>query len=86
MNGPMFSSDPETVTVYQFQGDGGETDQLVMRTLKKTRRAVSKQYQFYFVERKHQQGIFESAYKNRIQKAVKRKEHTNDTRVGRIIH
>ena len=85
-NGNVILADTETPSIYQFNGDGSETDQLIMQTTKDSRKAVSKQYPFFFLERKHQKGKFESAYDNKVQKAKHGTEHIVVTNTGKMIY
>ena len=77
---------PDTLPIYTFGGSGGDTDQLIMKTPRKSKRTVSNEYPFYFLERKLAKGKFEGPYKNQPIKAIRGNEHTVTTEDGRTIH
>ena len=78
------SAKPDTLQVYSFNGAGGVSDQLPMKT-KKNAKGVSN-YPFFFLEKKHQRNKFESAYSDKPQLAVSGTKHTITTPNGRILH
>ena len=47
----FLSEKPDTLPVYTFGGSGGDTDQLVMKTPRKTKKTVSDKYPCYFLEK-----------------------------------
>ena len=65
----IISEKPDTIPIYTFNGDGGSTDQLIMRSQKKQKKLVSERFPFYFLEKKHSKGKFESAYSNKTTKS-----------------
>ena len=72
--------------MYTFGGSGGDTDQLVMKTPRKTKKTVSDKYPFYFSRKKLVKGKFEGPYQENPQIAVSGTDHTVMTQDGRIIH
>ena len=73
---------PDTVAIYSF----GDTDQLIMKTPRKSRKPVSKNLPFYFLEKKPIKNKFEGSYQNQPKKAITETEHTVTTEDGRVIH
>ena len=85
MNGNYISAKPDTVQVYSFSGEGGQSDLLPMKAPRKTKEAVSN-YPFQFLERKIYKGKFESPYHENPQTAIKGTRHTITTAGNRILH
>ena len=85
MNGNYISAKPDTVQVYSFNGQGGQSDLLPMKAPRKTKEAVSN-YPFQFLERKINKGKFESACHEKPQTAIGGTKHTVTTTDNRILH
>ena len=79
------SAKPDTLQVYSFHGEGGQTDLLPMKAKRKTTKGVSS-YPFYFFEKKHQKSKFESPYYEEPRLAINGTKHTVTTHDNRVLH
>ena len=82
----FFSEKPDTLPIYSFSGSGKDRDQLMMKTPRRSRKAVSSEHSFYFLEKNLIKGKFEGPYEEVPQLAVAGTKHTVTTDSGKIIH
>ena len=65
MRNGYISAKPDTIQVYSFSGDGGQSDFLPMEPQRKSAKLVSN-YPFYFLEKKINKNKFESPYQENL--------------------
>ena len=80
------SAKPETLQVYTFSNGNGAYDKLVLKAPRKLKEEVSNKFPYLFLEKKQNQGKFESAYENKPKTVVAGTKHTIITNKNKIIH
>ena len=77
---------PDTIPIYSFGRSGDETDQLIIKAPRKSKRTVSNEYRFSFVEKKLVKRKFECPYQEKTQVAIDGTKHPITTADGKVIH
>ena len=82
----IISAQLETLQVYSFNNGRGGYDQLIMKTPRKLKSDVSNNFQYKFLEKRHNKNKFESEYQTKPKTAVAGTKHAITTNTNKKLH